>query len=485
MAKDPVAIIGGGIAGIASALKLIELGEKVILLEKKATLGGRATSFPDPICGDEIDNGQHVLLGCCTNVIDLLSGLGQEQEITWSDSFTYILPDGSRHQFAPNFLPAPLHFSQALLTFGPLKLRERLEVARAFLAMMLSTRKKLNYWVDKTIGDWLQSHGQSQGTIARFWRPIVIGAVNESLEVAACNPALQVFLEGFLPHRSAARLGVAKVGLHKLYALPAHEKIVNSGSEVRTRAKVKFVTRGPGGVEGLTLNDGQKIKCKRMVVALPPESLCLLRDQDGHGLVDEAFLNSFSHAPIAGIHLWFDREIMDINHGALLDTELEWMFKKEKPGPKALALGARERIQGVISAAHHLAGRSQKSVLEHALGEIHRALPKSRGAKLIRGLVVRENRATLSLDPKSEHARPSQLTDLDGCVLAGDWVQTGWPGTLEGAVRSGRTAAALMTGRSRRDVLTPDLPRGFFSKILLACVPRPITLATGKSLRSR
>ncbi|MFT7617102.1 MAG: squalene-associated FAD-dependent desaturase [Planctomycetota bacterium] len=474
MAKNPVVVVGGGMAGVAAALKLIEFGESVVLLEKKASLGGRATSFVEPTTGDEIDNGQHVLLGCCTNVIDLLKTIGTDSLIEWSDSFTYVEPNSKRHLFAPTFLPAPLHFTPALLSFGALSFGQRLEVSRAFLAMMFASEKTHKRWATQPMLPWLKEQKQSERTIARFWRPIVIGAVNEDLDIAATTPSLQVFLEGFLPHRKAANLGVAKVGLEKLYASPAAAFIEEAKSSVRSKTKVAELLVDGNKLTGVRLQNGEVIQTDRCVLALPPESLSQLVCSDQEPILSSSLLSQFKHAPIAGLHFWFDRETLDVDHAALLDTELEWVFKKSPPGPKAQALGARERLQGVISAAHHLHGRSQEEIIESAVRELKAAFPAYEDSRLVHGVVVRENRATLSMDPASNENRPDHLTRIEGCVLAGDWVQTGWPATLEGATRAGRRAAALLTGHTFEEALTSDLKRNLLTRILLARVPSPL-----------
>ncbi len=476
MAENPVVVVGGGMAGIAAALTLIERGESVLLLEKKSTLGGRASSFVDRITGDEIDNGQHVLLGCCTNVIDLLGRLGVDHLMDWSDSFTYIEPGGRRHDFRPSFLPAPLHFAPALLSFGALRFSERLEVIRAFVVLMMASKKKLDVWAQDPILTWLKKYGQSAGTIARFWHPIIVGAVNEGLDVAATTPSLQVFLEGFMPHRFAARLGVAQVSLERLFAKPAHAHILQAGSCVRTHSKVSSIIQKDERLTALRLQDGSTIETSRCIFALPPEALVKIECGEGQEILSKDFLSGFRHAPIAGLHFWFDRACLDLDHAAFLDTELEWVFKKNKPGKKAQLLGAKERIQGVISAAHHLHGRSQQEIIDQALKELRSAIPAYAEAKLIHGLVVRENRATLSLDPRTDSNRPPQTSPVRGCFLAGDWVQTGWPGTLEGAARSGRRAAALVLGISSSQTLTPDLPRSLLARMMMPRIPTPLVV---------
>ena len=206
-------VVGGGIAGIAAAVALSEAGREVCLLEKRAFLGGRASSFVDKETGEEIDNCQHVVLGCCTNVLDLFEKLGVRDQIEFSREFHYIEPDGRRHHLGPVNLPAPLHFLPGILSFGALSRGERFAIVCAFLRMMWTSDRGLRSLADCTVAEWLSRQRQPERAIRRFWDPILVSAVNESLDRAAALPCLQVFLEGFLPHRRAAAMGIPRIGL--------------------------------------------------------------------------------------------------------------------------------------------------------------------------------------------------------------------------------------------------------------------------------
>ncbi|MCB9832175.1 MAG: FAD-dependent oxidoreductase [Planctomycetes bacterium] len=471
--SETIAVVGAGMAGCAAALRLSERGEQVVLIERRRFLGGRATSFADRVTGDEIDNAQHVLLGCCTNVIDLLGQLGQAEQLRWHDRFHYFDPEGRRHDLARCFLPAPLHYGPSLLGWGALGLGERLGLVRAFLRLMLGSGAELESLRQRTIGDWLRARGQSERSIARFWRPIIVSAVNEEVEVAAALPALQVFVEGFLPHRRAALLGVPRLGLARLFAEPTAALLTGRGARLRTQTYVREILVDRGHLSGLRLATGEAITCRRAVLAIPPEALAGIPVSDGRPLLETMEPAALRHSPIVGLHLWFDREVMDLPHAALLDARLEWAFAHE-PGPGGRALGARQRVQGVFSAGRDLIATSPEAIVERSLTELARAFPGLREARLVHATVVKENRATLVLDPATESRRPGARTRIEGLVLAGDWTRSGWPATLEGSCRSGRLAAAVLLDEDPARSLTPDLPRGLIARLLMARLPRRI-----------
>jgi squalene-associated FAD-dependent desaturase len=475
---EPIAVVGGGISGIAAAVELAAAGRRVILFEKRAFLGGRATSFTEKETGEEIDNCQHVVLGCCTNVLDLFARLGVADRVRFTDAFYYLTPDGRRHVLAPSFLPAPLHFAPALLGFGALTIVERLAVVRGLMRMMALTRAQLEALRELTMRDWLVRAGQPAGAIERFWRPILVSAVNEDLERAAALPCLQVFLQGFLPHRRASLMGVPAGGLASLYAEPAQRYLLARGSEVRTRTKIERLLIQGERVTGLALADGRSMRVGAVVVALPPEGWTELAVASGLEAPP-----AFESSPITGIHLWYDREVLDLPHAVLLDSTVQWIFAKEVDERARRDLGARQRLQLVVSASRALAAKGQAEIAALAAAELERALPAARGARVVKAVVVKENRATISISPAVEARRPPARTALANLFLAGDWTRSGWPATLEGSVRSGRLAAAALLDDVRSH-LTPELPRSPLARLFLRRSPRvwPEMAATAKSV---
>lgn len=461
-AAPDVVVVGAGIAGIAAAVELTAQGKRVLLLERRAFLGGRATSFVDKDTGEEIDNCQHIVLGCCTNVLDLFRILGVLDRIEWSDAFTYVTPDAKRHVIRPVPLPAPLHFLPSLLAFGAVDAPGRLGIIGALLRMAALDGAALLAARDRTMADWLAAAGQSRAAIERFWRPILVSAVNEDIERASALPCLQVFLQGFMPARNAASMGVPKSGLASLYAEPAESYLRAKGSAVRSRAKVESFLWQDGRIAAVRLANGETVEAAAFVLAVPPDAAADLLRGTPAALANAS---GFEYSPIVGIHLWYDRPVLDIPHAVLLDTTVHWVFKKPVD-EQARELGAAERVQVVVSAARPLKDLGQKEIADIAARELAAAFPAARDAKVVKAVVVKENRATCSFTPAVERLRPGPKTAFENLVLAGDWTKTGWPATLEGAVRSGRLAAAALLGRDAGS-LVPDLARAPLAKLVL------------------
>lgn len=457
----PIAVVGGGISGLSAAVDLVDAGRRVVLLERRAFLGGRATSFHDRTTGQEIDNCQHVVLGCCTNVLDLLAKLGTRDQIEFRRTFHYVEPGGRRHLLQPRPLPAPMHFLPGLLRFGAVSFSDRLRIITRFLRMMTMGKPSLLLHGRRTMADLLTD--QSESAIRRFWEPILVSAVNEDLDKVAALPCLQVFLQGFLPHRDSAAMGVPRIGLRSLYAEPARRYIEEHGGTVRLRANVTDLRREGDRATAIVLHGGETIAIDGAVIAVPPANI------GGLELAAPTAVPT-SFASITGIHLWMDRAVMDLPHAVLLDSPIQWVFTRDVDHDGARALGARQYLHLVVSASHAFDRMSQGDILALAERELTAAFPAMAEAKVVHATVVKELRATISPTPSIESARPPTKTAVENVALAGDWTDTSWPATLEGSTRSGRLAAAHVLGREPR--LTPDLPRGLLARVLLSRVPR-------------
>ena len=467
MTDRPIAVIGGGISGLSAAVDLVDAGRRVVLLERRAFLGGRATSFPDRTTGQEIDNCQHVVLGCCTNVLDLLDRLGTRDRIDFRTHFHYVEPGGRRHLLRPHALPAPMHFLPSILRFGAVSFADRLRIVTRFLRMMTMGKPSLLLHGKRPMAELLSD--QSETAIRRFWEPILVSAVNEDLDKVAALPCLQVFLQGFLPHRDAAAMGVPRVGLRSLYAEPARRYIEGHGGEVRLRANVTGLRHDGDRVDAVTLHDGEEIAVDGAVVAVPPANIGGL---DPENTLAPAAAVPTSFASITGIHLWFDRVVVDLPRAVLLDSPIQWVFARDVDEASARELGARQYLNLVVSASHAFDRMSQSDVLALARRELAAAFPAAADAEaeIVHATVVKELGATISPTPEVEAARPATATRFENVALAGDWTDTSWPATLEGSTRSGRLAAAHVLGREPQ--LTPDLPRGLLARVLLSRVPR-------------
>ncbi|HYN16250.1 MAG TPA: hydroxysqualene dehydroxylase HpnE [Terriglobales bacterium] len=429
-----VAIAGGGLAGLAAGCALADAGFRVTLVEKRPFVGGRASSYEHPGTGEVVDNCQHVLLGCCTNLIDLYRRIGVEDKIRWYDRLNFIEPGGRRSEISPSWLPPPFHTAPSFLKASSLGLGDKLAIART----MMSIAQRLPPDTGETFMQWLKRHGQTERAIERFWKVVLVSALNEDLERMSVYYAAQVFREAFLKSREGGRMGVPRVPLTELYGAAA-EYIRGSGGEVRLRAQVESFRAEPAGVR-LCVN-GAEMACDFTVLAVPFDALArLLPESAAAGPLAEMIAH-FETSPITGIHLWFDREITDLDHAVLLDRTIQWMFHKSR----LLGREGPSYVELVVSSSKALVEKPRGEIIEMALGELGEFFPATREAKLVKATVIKEVHATYSALPGSDAYRPPAVTGWPRVFLAGDWTRTGWPATMEGAVRSGYLAAEAVS----------------------------------------
>ncbi len=447
-----VAIIGGGLAGLAAGCALADSGFHVTLFERRPYLGGRASSYQHPGTGEVVDNCQHVLLGCCTNLIQLYERLGVESKIAWFDALTFLEPGGRASVLEPSPLPAPLHTAPAFLRASWLNMKDKLAIARAMMVLAPSLPKDNG----ESFLDWLLRHGQTDQAIERFWKTVLISALNEDLDRVSVPYAAQVVRESFLKSARAGRMGVPTVPLSELYNV-AGEYLKAQGGEVRLRA----------GVESFACNEadvtvsvaGEWLSFGYIVSAIPFDGLSRMLPATPVLEPLRQALSRFETSPITGIHLWFDRQITDLEHAVLLDRTIQWMFHKSKLLNHRSDGGSY--VELVVSASKSLVEKSRTEIVELALGELREFFPAAREATLVKSTVIKEVHATYSPRPGADLFRPKPATACPRLFLAGDWTATGWPATMEGAVRSGFAAAEVLArsaGVSNAKFLVGDLP---------------------------
>jgi zeta-carotene desaturase len=411
-----VLIAGGGLAGLSAAAALGGAGYEVDLFEARPFLGGRATSYPVPASEQEtaetIDNCQHVLLRCCTNLLDFYQRLGVRDRIKFYREFYFLEPGGRISVLRRGRLPAPLHFTGSFLGMHCLSRADKVSIAKALLALRRERTRRKD--LDRiSMLDWLLQKRQTPHAIDRFWRQVLVSAVNEDLDRMAAIHGFQVFWLGFLASADAYEMGVPNVPLGSLYSADVWKRLPNV--RMHFRALVERVS-----AEGFTVG-GQLQTADAYICALPFERL------EAVGLPAP----KFDHSPITGVHLWFDREVTNLPHATLLDRTMQWMFNKDSG--KYLLL--------VVSASRDLTALSRNEIVDMAIGDLRLYFPRVKDATLVKSHVVKEQRATFSAAPETEHLRPPQQTSIPNLYLAGDWTRTGWPATMEGAVRSGYLAA--------------------------------------------
>ncbi len=466
---DRVVVIGGGLAGIAAAVRLAEDGVPVTLLETRKRLGGRATSISDPKSGRQIDNCQHVLMRCCTNLVDFYCRLGVEAMIDWHDRVYFASGEGRIDVLQAGRGPAPLHLSRAIRRLSIFSRREVLAIARGMWKLMRPSPSELEQADAMSFAQWLSAHRQPPRVVELFWLPVVVSALNETPECCSWKYARMVLCDGFCRNREAYVMGVSRVTLAKLYD-PAQRIIESAGGKVCFSAGVRAMGLYNGRVRSVTLADGQTVEGGRFISAVPADRLSkLVTDDMRHVDARLRSLTDIAYSPIIGIHLWFDRPVSELPHLALLGSPLHWIFVKRRG--ETLADGQKAYLaHGVISAAHELVGQSEQQLIDLSIREIHRVQPTSREASLLHGRVIREKRATFSITPGLDVVRPSTTGVIENLYLAGDWTATGWPATMEGAVRSGYRAAAAVLAATRgkrlpRDIM-PDLPPSWLYRLL-------------------
>jgi squalene-associated FAD-dependent desaturase len=458
-----VTVVGGGLAGLSAACALADAGYRVRLLERRPYVGGRASSYEHPGTGEIIDNCQHVLIGRCTNLIDLYRRLDSLDAIRWYDHFTFIEPGGRQSVLKPSFLSAPLHTSLSFLRAHAFSFADKVAIARGMAAFAAG----LPADTEEDFAHWLRRHGQTQRAIQRFWHPVLVSALNEDLDRLSVHYAAKVFRESFLSSARAGRMGIPAIPLSELYGR-AIKYLEARGGEVFLRTGVEAAE--PSGAGWTVRGAGRSFDSDAVVLALSFEGMAALLPslpQNPAAVELAAKLGSFEHSPITGIHLWFDREITELEHAVLLDSTVQWLFNKSRlqPGHRGQQGGY---VELVVSASKTLVPMQRQEIIDLAMRELTQFFPAMREAKLVKAAVVKEVRATYSVRPLLDEVRPGAASSWEGIFLAGDWVATGWPATMEGAVRSGYRAAEALAGAlgERQTFLVPDLPHAGLMRLM-------------------
>jgi len=461
---DPdVVVIGAGFAGLSAAVRLARHDLRVLVLEARGRLGGRATAFADGVTGELVDNGQHVLLGCYTETFAFLETIGAADHARLQPSLAVTMIDrhGRRTRLACPPLPPPLHLLAGVLEWDALDWTDRLSVLRMATPLRLARRQVRREAVagaagssadgqviaaspGETVENWLIRHGQTERVREMLWRPLALAALNQPADRAAAPVFARVLAEMFGNSPRAAAIAVPTKPLHLMYAEPARAAIERWGGEVRTDATAA-IRVGNGAVEAVEVEQ-DSWKPRAVVAAVPWFALGgLVQGQLGtfRDVVDRA--SRMSASPIATVNLWFDRQVMTEPFIGLPGRTMQWVFDK------GLTFGdSTSHLSLVSSGAEAIVSRSNEELVVLAHGELLEALPTVKSARLLRSTVVRERQATFSLAP-GQPERPPCVTGVAGLFLAGDWTQTGLPATIEGAVRSGHRAAeavrAALTSR--------------------------------------
>jgi squalene-associated FAD-dependent desaturase len=454
-----VTIVGGGVAGLSAACALAEAGVRVQLVERRSYLGGRASSFLHPGAGEVIDNCQHVLFGCCTNLAGFYRRIGVADRIRWTSEMTLIEPGGRQSVLGPSWLPAPLHGLPRFLAARAFTPADKVALGRAFRALL----RPIPSDSAESLGGWLARQRQTKGALDRFWRLVIASALNADLDSIALPYAAKVIRELFLNSAAAGRMGMNTVPLSELYAAAA-EFLRQRGSRIVLNARVEGAAWDEAAGEWTLAGPPEALRSNWLVLALPFEGLARLLPHLPAAAGAAALAAQAQRQeswPICSVHLWFDREITTLDHAVLLDREIHWMYNRSRLQPGRP--GRSGYVELVASASRAFAALDSEKAIAQAAGELAEFFPAVRTARLERAVRVKEVHATFGVPPGIDAARPATVSPWPHCVLAGDWIATGWPSTMESAARSGHLAAEAICRQlgEPRSILDPDLrPQG-------------------------
>lgn len=455
-----VIVIGAGLSGLSAAVALSGAGAKVRLFERRPYIGGRAYSYEHPALEETVDS-QHVVLGCCTNLLDLARQSGMADTIRWYDELVFLEPNGNRSLLRPGSLPAPMHQTMSFLQAPMLRLADKAAIASGLLRFLGGFPQDDS----ESFASWLKRTGQTDRAIRHFWEPVVVGALNDTFDRCSVKYAGKVFHESFLRSPEAGRLGVPAAPLSQFFA-PIALLATRAGVDLRLKTGLESLQQTPDGRWSIRTAEETHTADAVVLATDFKQTRSLLKTlpaaPEEHARLDAAF-EAFLPSPITTIHLWFDRDVTGMDHAVLLDTRIQWLFTKSRIRGWTKDRGSYCEL--VISASWPELQMGREEILSSALAEFYLFFPAAKQATLLKTGVLKEARATFSVTPGLDRYRHPQATHWPGLFLAGDWTRTEWPSTMEGAVRSGRLAAGAVMG-DRLKFMAPELPATGLMKLL-------------------
>ncbi len=450
-----VVVLGGGIAGIAATLDLLDAGCQVTLIETRGFLGGRAFSFTDRGAGWPLDNGQHVFIGCCTQFLDFLTRIGARDR--WVLQERLRIPVLSRRgragRLAGSRLPSPLHLLPSFLTYPHLGAIDKMRVLAGMVRARLTNRT--NPRLERiTFYQWLREQGQSERGINNLWNLAVEPTLNDNVRDVSAAMGLMIVQDGMLAGANDANLGYATAELLPSLGEPAQKLLESRGvrlllgspvSRIRLAASPDSV---PDKVESVELASGRQVTGGQFVSALPFSALQRILPPSTLARSPFSSIGDLQWSPIINLHILYDRPVLQEPFCVLVDSPLQWVFNRS-----AISGAGRDRGKQLltisVSAAWEYAGLSREELTQTFVDEMAQVFPAAREAQIESVTVVKQREATFRCLPGANRLRPDPVTPIPNFFLAGEWTNTGWPSTMEGAVRSGYRAAQAVI-RSRR-----------------------------------
>ena len=461
MATRQVVVIGGGIAGLAAGVRLVQLGIKPIVVEKRPFLGGRAYSFIDSETGIEIDNGQHVFVGACDQFQQYIKDIGAWDQVRLEERLALpVLKNGRLSWLRARKLPGLLANLSALLGYRHVGIRGKLWILWGLLSIRLTRLGPGSPHDNILFEDWLRDHGQNDETIRNFWNLIILPSLNDDISVVSAYTGIMLFKIALLGPVGNPAIGVPLVGLSTLVGENARNFIERHGGEIRTGVDVASLKIDDARISGVLAASGELIEAEAVVSAVPATSLTpLLPGGTSESSGPDDFFTpaeTIKTAPIVAVHIWYDRPVLRQKYMAVLDSPLQWVFNDTDL--KSRDDGGGQHIVISLSGAWEWKDRSKQELRQIFTTEMARIFPDTQTATITKFTVVKMLEATFRAVPGTQEARLSQRTPLPGLYLAGDWTDTGWPSTMESAVRSGNLAAEYVVADIGTGNLNPSIP---------------------------
>ncbi len=451
---DRVVVVGGGLAGLAATVALASRGVGVTLLESRSRLGGRASSFFDPTTESWIDNCQHVTMGCCTNFQHFCQTTGIDHFLQRQSMLYFVAPDGKINRFSASWLPAPFHLLPSFLRLSYFTLRDLRTIARGLRSLM---KAKFSDSQNSSFAEWLKQHDQPLHVIENFWKVVLVSALSEDLDRIDLSYARKVFADGFVFNRSGWQVTIPRVPLEQLYGTVLTDWLKKHDVDVQLNQSVQKFNIVDGTILSAQLRDGSEIAANDWVVAVPQHRVSSLFPDAVQNIETLENALQLTTAPIASVHLWFDRPITDLPHAAIVGKLSQWMFNRtqiqEQATPSSPTVTKHENwhyYQVVISASHGLKQLSKNETIANVVAELAEIWPVNPAAQLMHSRLVIEQNAVFSAVPNVDSLRPKQQSTFANLQWAGDWTNTGWPATMEGAIRSGYLAAENVLERRKQ-----------------------------------